>query len=107
MTTYIWYSTFATAMITTIWGNVYQRDLECHELQWFKTWAKDALEDDGCEIPSRMIVKITFIDNNGELLLECSKDVDIEPQEEEDWDDWGYNEDEGYDPYEGCYTYDC
>ena len=21
--------------------------------------------------------------------------------------DWGYNEDMGYDPYEGCYTWDC
>lgn len=22
-------------------------------------------------------------------------------------EDWGYNEDEGFDPYEGAYTYDC
>lgn len=21
--------------------------------------------------------------------------------------DWGYNEDEGFDPYAGCYTWDC
>ena len=27
---------------------------------------------------------------------------------EEDYDyDWGYNEDEGFDPYMGCYSYDC
>ena len=25
----------------------------------------------------------------------------------EDDDDWGYNEDEGFDPYEGCWTGDC
>ena len=26
----------------------------------------------------------------------------------EDYDyDWGYNEDEGFDPYAGCYTWDC
>lgn len=23
------------------------------------------------------------------------------------WDDWGYNEDEGFDPYMGEYTWDC
>lgn len=34
-----------------------------------------------------------------------SKDED---DEEENYDcDWGYNEDMGYDPYEGCYTWDC
>ena len=27
--------------------------------------------------------------------------------EDDPSDDWGYNEDFGFDPYEGCYTYDC
>lgn len=27
--------------------------------------------------------------------------------EEDPDDDWGFNEDEGFDPYEGCYTGDC
>ena len=27
--------------------------------------------------------------------------------EEEPDSDWGFNEDEGFDPYEGCYTFDC
>lgn len=27
--------------------------------------------------------------------------------EEEPDEDWGYNEDEGFDPYLGCYTDDC
>lgn len=31
-----------------------------------------------------------------------------EDEFDEDYDyDWGYNEDEGFDPYEGCYTWDC
>lgn len=31
-----------------------------------------------------------------------------EEEEEEDFDeDWGYNEDMGFDPYLGCYTDDC
>jgi hypothetical protein len=115
MTTHIWYSTFATALITTIWGNVYQRDFECHELEWLRTWAQEALEEDGCEMPSRAIVSITFIDSEtGELLLECKKG-EAGPTAVDDWDDddepydddWGYNEDMGYDPYLGCYTDDC
>ena len=28
-------------------------------------------------------------------------------EEEEPDEDWGYNEDEGFDPYLGCYTDDC
>ena len=35
-------------------------------------------------------------------------DLYEEDYEEEDYDyDWGYNEDEGFDPYAGCYTWDC
>lgn len=31
-----------------------------------------------------------------------------EDEDEEDYDeDWGFNEDEGFDPYEGCWTGDC
>lgn len=31
------------------------------------------------------------------------------PCEEDDWDDEPYDidDDSGFDPYEGCYTYDC
>lgn len=32
---------------------------------------------------------------------------DLSAAEEMGWDDWGYNEDMGYDPYMGCYTDDC
>jgi hypothetical protein len=36
-------------------------------------------------------------------------DFDYEDGEYLDGDDydWGYNEDEGFDPYAGCYTWDC
>lgn len=37
--------------------------------------------------------------------------MDYEENYEETYDgsyeDWGYNEDEGFDPYSGTYTYDC
>lgn len=49
--------------------------------------------------------------NTGELLAVCTPDIVSGPtavEDEDDWDDdWGYNEDEGYDPYLGCYTDDC
>ena len=39
-------------------------------------------------------------------------DGDYEYEDGEYLDDepdyhWGYNEDEGFDPYAGCYTWDC
>ena len=51
--------------------------------------------------------KITIWDTNtGEILAECFPD-DVEDPNEEDYNDWDYNEDMGYDPYMGCYTDDC
>ena len=47
--------------------------------------------------------------NTGEVYATCSSD-DKSPTEEDDSDydlDWGYNEDEGFDPYAGEYTWDC
>lgn len=40
--------------------------------------------------------------DTGELIAECEPDKPIE-----DDNDWDYNEDMGFDPYEGGYTYDC
>ena len=34
-------------------------------------------------------------------------EVVAEAAEPDDDPDWGYNEDMGYDPYEGCYSFDC
>lgn len=41
---------------------------------------------------------------------ECLIDINIEencPQPLEDFEDWDYNEDEGFDPYMGEWTGDC
>lgn len=44
----------------------------------------------------------------GEILAECYPEEDEDDDDEyPDYPDWGYDEDEGYDPYEGCYTWDC
>ena len=32
---------------------------------------------------------------------------EVEDEYEDEDYDWNYNEDEGFDPYEGCYTWDC
>ena len=51
--------------------------------------------------------------NTGELYATCSSDDEPIPEEDDYWDDdcpiedWGYNEDEGFDPYLGEYTWDC
>ena len=53
---------------------------------------------------------------DGELREYSRCDADDLSNWDEDWDeenedfedeDWDYNEDEGFDPYEGCYTWDC
>ena len=33
--------------------------------------------------------------------------VDAEEYDDPDFEDWGFNEDDGFDPYMGCYTDDC
>ena len=40
--------------------------------------------------------------DTGELIAECEPD-----HPDKDDTDWGFNEDMGFDPYEGGYTYDC
>lgn len=46
--------------------------------------------------------------HTGELYATCSWDEEDVPEEDYGtWDDWGYNEDEGFDPYMGEYTWDC
>lgn len=43
--------------------------------------------------------------NTGEVYASCSWNDESIP--EEDYGDWDYNEDEGFDPYLGQYTWDC
>lgn len=40
----------------------------------------------------------------------CQTTIFENPEEEEDWEadlDYVFDDDFGFDPYEGCYTYDC
>jgi len=46
--------------------------------------------------------------NTGEVYATCSWDDESVPEEDYGaWEDWDYNEDEGFDPYAGEYTWDC
>lgn len=46
--------------------------------------------------------------NTGEVYATCSSDDESIPEEDDGtWEDWNYNEDEGFDPYLGEYTWDC
>lgn len=107
MKTELYYSTKITACVTTVRGNVFNYEFFPYAtLEECKRWAKNALDDDIVEIPAHLISIITFIDSEtGEILMTCERDDDEENAEFPL--DWNYNEDEGFDPYEGGYTYDC
>jgi len=47
--------------------------------------------------------------NTGEVYVTCSSDDESTSEEDDSCpvEDWGYNEDEGFDPYLGEYTWDC
>jgi len=50
---------------------------------------------------------VDIIDPNTAEVYATVLNLPDEEEEEGDDFDWGYNEDAGFDPYEGCYTYDC
>lgn len=47
-------------------------------------------------------IRIMFLDTT-EVLWDWESYCEEEAYD----DDWDYNEDMGFDPYEGCYTFDC
>lgn len=72
---------------------------------------KDAVEWAQFQIDARPIdfridcIRISSCET-GELLAECTPEIS-ENSSDEEYEDWDYNEDMGYDPYLGCYTDDC
>lgn len=60
---------------------------------WDEWQQADIVEDD----------RDSFVDDELDFARE---EYGYEASQVEDYD-WGYNEDEGYDPYTGEYTYDC
>ena len=57
------------------------------------------------------MIKGFYVDCDGDAFeIEDGEVVSVNGFEQDEFDDdvdWGYNEDEGFDPYEGCYSWDC
>ena len=100
---------YATECAITVYFN---RDNEFSSADWrehFKTLSEAIFYAESILDTQADAERIMIWDaNTGEILAECfpEEDEEEEPSRDEDYD-WGYNEDEGYDPYEGFYTGDC
>lgn len=102
----ITYSTRCQATIVDCLGDHWTYGNEFKTLQEAIDWVTFVI-DDGVGLIQPDAIKGAFICdcNTGELLAECRPD-DVEDSNE-DYGDWDYNEDMGFDPYMGCYSDDC
>lgn len=64
-----------------------------------------AYAEEEIDVRCQAIFATIWDSNTGEVYASCSWDDESIP--EEDYGDWDYNEDEGFDPYLGEYTWDC
>ena len=105
MTTTIHYSTFMTLSVHSL-GLVANVDLGCKPLHEVLDFV-DRIYGGETLFAPEYVEKVFVTDSKtGELIAEC--DPDPKNSNEDDYDpDWGYNEDMGFDPHEGGYTYDC
>ena len=103
MKTIIEYSTFCEATIYETNGDSWSYNHTFKNLREAEEWARFQIE----VRPLNFEIDRIYISDNdsGEILLTCRPD-DVEDEEEHN-DDYGYNEDMGFDPYLGCYTDDC
>jgi hypothetical protein len=84
-------------------GNEYEPNIEFSNLTSALEYCEEAIDGEG---------EVTFAEifdvNTGDFLATCYSDSEeIAEEDYGAWDDWGYNEDMGFDPYLGCYTDDC
>lgn len=104
MKTTLHYSTSMTLYVYAC-GMTATVDMGCKPLDEILEFV-EAIFNDETFFHGESVDTVHVIDSNtGELIAECESDRG--PTAVDDWDDWGYNEDEGYDPYLGCYTDDC
>jgi len=54
------------------------------------------------DVRQQAISAVIWDTNTGEIYATCGED-----EEEEFFDDGDWDREIGFDPYEGCYTYDC
>lgn len=112
MKTTLHYSTSMTLYVYAC-GMTATVDMGCKPLDEILEFV-EAIFNDKTFFHGESVDTVHVIDSNtGELIAECEPDKEVDndaeswPTPEEIFDDWGYNEDEGYDPYLGCYTDDC
>ncbi len=102
MKTTLLYSTSMTLSIHAL-GMVAELDMGCKPLDAVLKYA-DCIFKDDTMFHSECIEKVYVIDSKtGELIAECVP----EKSSDDDYGDWDFNEDMGFDPYMGCYTDDC
>ena len=97
--------------IATVTNEVFTNEFGSGTLNDAVEYVNDIFED-ATPIRAEFVKQILVIDaHTGEILAECYPDPECGPTEadfeNENYDpDWGYNEDTGFDPYLGCYTWD-
>ena len=102
MKTTLHYSTFMTVCVHAC-GVTATVDYGCKPLEDVLDFVQAIFNDDTL-FCGESVVSVHVIDSKtGELIAECVP----EKSSNDDCSDWGYNEDMGFDPYEGGYTYDC
>lgn len=101
MKTTLHYSTFMTLNVHAL-GMTAMVDMGCKPLDEVLDFVEHIFSNDTM-FCGDYVEKVVVCDSNtGELIAECDSDHhDPIPE------DWDYNEDEGFDPYMGCYTDDC
>ena len=101
MKTTLHYSTFMTLNVHAL-GMTAMVDMGCKPLNEVLDFVEHIFSNDTM-FCGDYVEKVVVCDSNtGELIAECDSDrCDPTPE------DWDYNEDEGFDPYMGCYTDDC
>lgn len=112
MKTTLHYSTFMTLNVHAL-GMTAMVDMGCKPLNEVLDFVEHIFSNDTM-FCGDYVEKVVVCDSNtGELIAECDPDKEINddaeswPTPEEIFEDWGYNEDAGFDPYLGCYTDDC
>ena len=102
MKTTLHYSTFMTVCVHAC-GMTATVDFDCKPLEDVLDFVQHIFNDDTF-FHGESVVSVHVIDSKtGELIAECVP----EKSSDDDYSDWDYNEDMGYDPYMGCYTDDC
>ena len=101
MKTTLHYSTRMTLYVYAL-GITSEIDLGCKSLDDTLEYV-DCIFNNATMFHAKCVDSVSIIDSDtGELIAECKPD-----RPDKDDTDWGFNEDMGFDPYEGGYTYDC